>query len=320
MRAAPSLRSRLTWAVGIAMFAAVLAPALVLVSASAPAAWTSVVFVVGFVVTSLVLLAGCLAVAHVFVRALTAPIEAMAARLDVLAESGVDLPSTTDQTFAELERLLESVRHLVAASRAREHRLETAVGALAHDVRTGLRAIATVVGQGRAAPGGDVRLAAATADQVERELERARTMASDLVVLMRESEVRFAAAGPAVDVAVLAREVADASAVGSGVRIEVEVVKPFVRSASRALMERTLRNILDNAVRHARSSVLVRVFDGLVVVADDGPGFGRRDVSATAVGLHGYGFEIASRLAELVGGRVAIEASNDRGTTVLVYL
>jgi signal transduction histidine kinase len=316
----PSLRWRLSVAVGTALFVAVLAPAVVWVSTVAPAAWTSVTFAASFVGGTAALVVVCVSISRAFVHEVLTPIDEMVSRVDFAALSGEELPPSRAGTFVELERLLGSVRHLVHVSREREHRLETAVGALAHDVRLGLRAVATVVSQGRDSGRGSLVLPSETADLVESELERARTMASDLVVLMRERAPRTAAEGPLADVSSLVQEVATAASAGTDVKVTVQIEKPFSRQTPAALIERALRNVMDNAIRHARTSVIVRVYDGVVAVTDDGPGMGAREGSAMTSAMHGYGFEIASRMAELLGGRVVVEQSDDRGTTVLVYL
>ena len=307
-------------AVGTALSVAILAPALVWISFLAPTAWSSAGFVVGFVAAGAVLFFLCFAIARLLADAVTAPIFAAAARIEHIADTGNDLPDAPPNTVGELDRLLAAVRHLVDTGRGRERRLATAIGALAHDVRTDLRAIATVLSQGRTGPGGDVQLPAGTADLVDREIERARSMTSDLVVLMRSPEAPPTPAAAPVEVAALVEEVVAAVAARAPVSIAVEVEKRFERRVPRALVERALRNVIDNAVRYARAAVTVRVYDGLVIVADDGPGMQRSAGDAIASGLHGYGFQIASRLAELAGGRVAVERSDASGTVVLVYL
>jgi two-component system, OmpR family, sensor kinase len=310
----------LTVAVGTALSVAILAPALVWISFLAPTAWSSAGFVVGFVSAGAVLFFLCFAIARLLADAVTAPIFAAAARIEHIADTGNDLPDAPLHTVGELDHLLSAVRHLVETARGRERRLATAIGALAHDVRTDLRAIATVLTLGRTGPGGDVVLPAATADLVDREIERARTMTSDLVVLMRSPETLPEPGPTPVDVAGLVEDVVASVAARSSVAVAIEIEKRFERPVPRALVERALRNVIDNAVRYARTSVTVRVYDGLVIVADDGPGMQREASDALASGLHGYGFQIASRLAELVGGRVAIERSDASGTVVLVYV
>ncbi len=315
-----SLRWRLTVVLGTASCVAILAPALAWITSLAPSAWSSVGFVIAFTVGVALLLILSFVLARLLADAVTAPIFGAAARIEHIADTGNDLPDAPFQTVAELDRLLTAVRHLVATARGRERRLATAIGALAHDVRTDLRAIATVLAQGRTIAGGDVVIPASTADLLDRELERARSMTSDLVVLMRSPDTQPVPGPASFDVAGLVEDVVASAAVRSSVALAVEIEKRFERSVPRALIERALRNVVDNALRYARTSVTVRVYDGLVIVADDGPGMKWDQNEALASGLHGYGFQIACRLAELGGGRVAVERSDASGTVVLVYV
>jgi signal transduction histidine kinase len=290
------------------------------ISIYAPMAWTSTVFVFGFLLGVILLFVAAVALGTSMARAVTAPIAAATARIAHLAETGSDVPGAGTKGLVEIDELLTATKSLVTTTRSREARMATAVGALAHDVRTDLRAIATVIQQSRDEASGDLHLPSSSASLVEREIARVRSMTSDLVLMMKTPEQREGDSRTSVDIARLVEDVVSAVLVGAKVPIHLAVEKRFQRAIPSTLIERTLRNLIDNAARYARTSVVVRVFDGLIVVSDDGPGFASAQTSARSVGVHGHGFEIASRLAEISGGRVAIERSDDRGTVVLVYL
>lgn len=161
------------------------------------------------------------------------------------------------------------------------------------------------------------------------ELDRVMALTSDLVMVMRGRGVVGAEQG--FSVAAVADSVVSAVAPASRVSLELQITKDFERRVPRLAVDRALRNVVENAARVARTRVTVEVLEGLVVVSDDGPGFpsGRRpdgpqsdqESPGQARSLeHGYGFEIASRLAELVGGRVVVERTSSAGSTVLVFL
>lgn len=100
------------------------------------------------------------------------------------------------------------------------------------------------------------------------------------------------------------------------------------------LMRSSIRNLLENALRHARSEVLLRagpVTGGvLVVVEDDGPGIPpdlREIVFRPLVRLHhasgdgvGLGLTLVRRAVELHGGRVWVEPSPSGGARFCVWL
>ena len=98
-------------------------------------------------------------------------------------------------------------------------------------------------------------------------------------------------------------------------------------------LDEMVGNLLDNAWRHARSTVKVtaRAMDGIVELAieDDGPG-----LSEAAIGValvpgqrldergdgHGFGLPIAQELAELNGGRLVLSRSAIGGLSAILAL
>jgi signal transduction histidine kinase len=127
-----------------------------------------------------------------------------------------------------------------------------------------------------------------------------------------------------VDVARVAREAADT------VDPKIEVVvpdEPIVLEGDRAALTRVLINLLDNAVRHARSRVELHVSatdaEVRLEVLDDGPGIDPDDLPHlfeplfrgdrtrnSATGGTGLGLAIVERLTTAHGGTV--EAGNRR--------
>jgi len=119
----------------------------------------------------------------------------------------------------------------------------------------------------------------------------------------------------------------------------LEAVEPLATPVGdRTLIERILANLVDNAVRHARSSVVlaVRAEGGRAVltVVDDGPGIpaGERervferfarldDARDRDAGGTGLGLAIVRELLRRSGGSISLEDNPDgQGLTAVVHL
>jgi signal transduction histidine kinase len=114
---------------------------------------------------------------------------------------------------------------------------------------------------------------------------------------------------------------------------------PAPRIGDPIALERALTNVVENAVRHARTrvDVIVRHADGdgavVVEVADDGPGFAPEDLphvfeplfrgdrarKANGAGA-GLGLAIARRLARAHGGEISAENRPQGGARITVTL
>jgi signal transduction histidine kinase len=305
----------------------VVVPALIAVTTAAPTAWSDRSFVLSVLASIGVVILLAIVTGRAASRAVLRPLVATAERLEAVARG--ELPATVKEPGAtEIARIERTVLAIVEAAWARERRYATAVGALAHDVRLSLAAVKGAI---QNPPGPDsmtsVTLSGTVAAEVACELARLQTMTSDLVVLMRP--LRQDVADEGVSIGFIVGEVSRAVGMSTAHAIDVKVTKEFSRALPRSLLERLFRNLLENAARAARSRVAIEVLEGLVVVADDGPGLPghmyradeqQRPSPARGDAHHGFGFEIACRLAELCGGKIVVERATATGTTILVYI
>jgi len=235
------------------------------------------------------------------------------------------------------ERAPEEVAPLVAALNQLFERLGRSfenerrfTGDAAHELRTPLAALKTHA---------EVALTTASDDRRRRSLEhvvegvdRASRLVEQLLTLAR-LDAAHAGYDTPVDLVDLAREVlAPMRLLGRG--REVEVRLDARRPAATVLGEGTmlhalLRNLVENAVRHAPQGGTVRVGIGAEMghvrldVEDSGPGvapelrsriFDRHfRVPGSSGGASGLGLSIARRVAELHRGRIEAGASADLG-------
>ena len=123
----------------------------------------------------------------------------------------------------------------------------------------------------------------------------------------------------------------------SGIVVDGSGVGPAQVHGDRRLLGQLVRNLADNAARHAHSRVAIGVADrdgrAVLTVEDDGDGvpadqreriferFVRLDEARSRdAGGSGLGLPIVRAIAEAVGGRVAVDASRWGGARFTVTL
>jgi signal transduction histidine kinase len=231
-----------------------------------------------------------------------------------LALALLDLPLLLVVGGAAYVLAVISVRPLVDA-REREARFAAEA---AHELRTPLARIASVAQTARGASDAarDDALARIAAVAVE-----ASATVGDLLALVREELVAPRLSEP-VDLGAVARKAVDGAA-RDGLRHDVDVAGDSWVDGDERRLRRLVENLLDNAARHARSAVHVRVApDGERValsVEDDGPGvppelrekiFERFVRAADDERGSGLGLAICRAIARAHGGDVVLEDRN----------
>ncbi|WNV76840.1 HAMP domain-containing sensor histidine kinase [Geodermatophilus sp. DSM 44513] len=182
------------------------------------------------------------------------------------------LPPTED---ADLVAIVGSFNSMVDALAARIDRDARFVGDVSHELRSPLTTLVT-----------SVELLAARRDElsprsrqaltlVEGELARFRRTLDDLLELARMDSAQGAEPPPPVSLSALVREVITGSGRSASLLQADDDGRTIVR-ADKGRLERAVRNLLDNADRHAGGACAVRVErqDGSAVlsVEDAGPG------------------------------------------------
>jgi len=224
--------------------------------------------------------------------------------------------SEVAQVAEALQGMAGALESALGAEAAAERDRRFLVSAIAHDLRTplftlrgSLEAIERGIGDGDA-----LARAQRKADHLDR-------LVGDLFAFSRAEYAREAHAREEVDLAEIARAVDPAVEVSGDGRVYGDPVA----------LQRVMTNLIDNALRHARTSVRVDIAPGRVTVSDDGPGFAPEDLPhvfeplyrgdkarGSGSGGAGLGLAIARRLVRAHGGDV--EAANDGGAVVTVTL
>lgn len=252
---------------------------------------------------------------------------AVAGRKVVLTIAAIDAPLVLLVALASYWLARASIAPLEAA-RERERRFAADA---AHELRSPLTAIAAVAQAARATAGSDERAAFET---IARSAFEASTVVSDLLTLARDPARRALHCEPVDLAAVVAAAARDMQPVAHarGIVLESAPQSAIVEGDERRLRE-LARNLLDNAVRHARS--VARIASSRngrsceIVVEDDGDGipdeerervfarFYRRANDATGSGL---GLAIVRWIADAHGGAVSAGASAAGGARFVAVL
>lgn len=264
-------------------------------------------------------------------RPMTADLRQMADTADRVAHG--DLTAETGvRRRDEVGRLAESLdamtRKLATAEAQRQHD-ETSrrqfFAAVGHDLRSPLASLQAALEalQDGVAPDPDRYLAS-----MERDLTTLRALVDDLFLLARIESGTYPMEPVPVDVSELADEALDTLrpvANREGVRLRLNATGSVVVPAGPEALGRVLRNLVDNAIRHAphNSEVVVEVRNGTgatVTVVDDGPGFDPGFVDAAFerftradparsrdTGGSGLGLAIAQGFVAALGGEIWAE-------------
>ena len=264
----------------------------------------------------------------------------------VLALTGQPLPASdrrmldafAAQTAAVLERNRLAVRAADAGRLRESDAVRTALlAAVSHDLRTPLAGIKAAVATLRAA---DIALSpedrSALLDSAAESADRLDALLSNLLDLSR---LQTGSVRPVIEVVSLAevlpralRGVADGAVID-----ETDESLPLVVTDA-GLLERSVANLVENAVRHSPPDVPVRLSAAVVPggrlelrIVDRGPGVADRDKgrmfaafqrlgdapSGSGVGL---GLAVARGLAEAVGATLEAEDTPGGGLTMVVSM
>lgn len=233
-----------------------------------------------------------------------------------------------DELGAASTALDELIGRLADAEQQRSHddqARRTLLAAVGHDLRTPLSALQAAV---EALQDGVATDTARYLRAMSHDIDHLRVLVDDLFLLARIEAGEISLDPEQLDLAELADETIEAMnpvARTRGVELRLEAAgRASVRGGADAL-GRVMRNLVDNAIRHApeRSDVVVRVLDrdGVTVeVHDRGPGFDpaildsafapfvRADPSRNREsGGSGLGLAIAKGVIEAHGGRIWAE-------------
>jgi signal transduction histidine kinase len=308
----------------------------VLVARSTEAVGEAVAAVSGLLAVELPLLLAVVAVTTwVVVGRALAPVEAMRAEVDEISAAALhrrvpDPPA--DDEIGRLARTMNRMLGRLEQAQARQRRL---VADASHELRSPVATIRQHAEVALAHPGRATTSELAAI--VLAEDLRLQRLTEDLLLLTRADEQSLAPRRRPVDLDDLVFEEATRLRNATGLRVDTTAVSAGRVAGDAAGLRRVLRNLGDNASRHARERLALSVAerDATVVLAvdDDGPGIPEDDrervferfvrldgARARDDGGSGLGLAIVAELVAAHGGAVVAAASPLGGARVEVTL
>ncbi len=242
----------------------------------------------------------------------------------------VPVPTSRDEIAALAVTMNEMLSRLEAGHRAQQRFL----GDASHELRSPLTTIISGLEAAEVHP--ELLDAELAINTLLPEAQRMRTLIEDLLLLARADEQSLVLRKEQVLLGDLAEVEAGRVRRDAGCTIHTEISSTRL-IGDPAAVSRVIRNLVDNAVRHAKSCVDIHVgsLDGtaVITVSDDGPGiapaerarvFGRfvrlDSDRARSGGGTGLGLAIVAEVVAAHGGTVTIDDRPGGGTKMTVAL
>ena len=242
----------------------------------------------------------------------------------------VPVPTSRDEISALAVTMNEMLARLEAGHRAQQRFLSDA----SHELRSPLSTIISGLEVAEAHP--ELLDAELAVDTLLPEAHRMRVLIEDLLLLARADEQSSVMRKEEVALDELAEVEAARVRREAGCTIHADIC-PTRLTGDPAGMSRMIRNLVDNAVRHANSLIVIEVSSrdrtAILSISDDGPGiapaertrvferFVRLDSDRSrSGGGAGLGLAIVAEVVAAHGGTVTIDDRPGGGTKVIVAL
>ncbi len=263
-----------------------------------------------------------------------APMERI--REEVATMTGDDVTRRVPEPAShdEVARLARTMNEMLARLEVAHDRQQRFVADASHELRSPLASLRAQLEVAQAHPG--TTDWPATSGDLALEVERMQRLVDQLLFLARSDEARAPDRRP-VDMDDIVLEEVRAIGARTGINLDARSVSAGQVVGDSEQLRRAVRNLLDNAVRHARTRVDVTLREtGASVeftVTDDGPGipseshernferFTRLDEGRAADGGGaGLGLAITRTIAQSHGGAITLDPTHTPGARFVLTL
>ncbi|MEJ7744617.1 MAG: ATP-binding protein [Nocardioidaceae bacterium] len=303
-------------------------PAAVVVGASLESVEQAVSTLRGALIVGIPLLVALLALSmRVMVGRALKPVEDIRAEVATINDKALNRRVPVQGAGDEISRLADTMNGMLDRLEAASRRQQEFVADASHELQSPLAALRTQLEVSLAHPDG-VEWSALATDLLA-DSDRMEQLVADLLFLAREDATQRAPSRDPVDLDVVVLEEATRVRARTDVSVDTSAVSGAATRGNREELSRLVRNVVENAVSHARSHVAIALAetsaDIRLVVSDDGPGvpeehrdrifdrFARvegsrvRGKGSTGTGL---GLSIAQAIAERHGGSIFVEGTS----------
>lgn len=262
-------------------------------------------------------------------------VDAIRARVAEISTSDLSERVPVPQQRDEIAALARTMNEMLSRIEAGHWAQKRFVADASHELRSPLATIISGLEVGEVHP--ELLDAELVVTTLLPEAHRMHGLIEDLLLLARTDEQSLLLRGELIALDELAEiETARVLRPENGCQVQTHF-RPTSLTADPGALSRVLRNLLDNAVRHANSSVLVEVDnrDGsaILAISDDGPGIAEADRArvferfvrldfdrSRSVGGAGLGLSIVAEVVAAHGGTVTIDDRPGGGTRIVVTL
>ena len=257
-----------------------------------------------------------------------APVEEIRSEVEAISTEELHRRVPDPRGSDEIARLAETMNRMLARLEAGDRRQRRLVSDASHELRSPVATIRQYAEIALQHP--DETSLRELAEVVLDEDVRLQRLVDDLLLLTRIDEARVQLQVEPLDLDDLVFEEASRLRTSTDLDIDVRRVSAGRIRGDRDRLARLLRNLTDNASRHARSAVILSLTERddevILAVEDDGSGVARADrerifdrfvrleeARDRDSGGSGLGLSIAQEIAELHGGAVGVADSDGGG-------